>query len=188
MNKTKDLSDTEGSQSPTEALNGSSDETRSLSRTEGSQLPAEGICAFSDRDPSKIGRYRIIQRLGQGGFGRVYLAHDDDLDRPVAIKVPNPERITHPEDVEAFLIEARILAKLDHPNIVPVFDVGRTEDGLCFVVSKLVEGSDLAVRMGQARPSVVGFGETGRHDCRGIALRPQPRAGPSGHQARQHPH
>ena len=52
-----------------------------------------------------------------------------------------------------FSIEARILAKLDHPHIVPVFDVGRTEDGLCFVVSKLVEGSDLAVRMGQARPS-----------------------------------
>ena len=56
--------------------------------------------------------------------------------------------------MDAFLREARILAKLDHPNIVPVFDVGRTEDGLCFVVSKLVEGSDLAVRIEQARPSV----------------------------------
>ena len=108
---------------------------------------------FSDVDPSKIGRYRIIRRLGQGGFGRVYLAHDDDLDRAVAIKVPNPERITRSEDVEAFLVEARILAKLDHPHIVPVHDVGRTEDGLCFVVSKLIEGSDLAVRMDQVRPS-----------------------------------
>ena len=115
--------------------------------------PLRVRAALPNGDPSKIGRYRIIRRLGQGGFGRVYLAHDDDLDRPVAIKVPNPERITHPEDVEAFLVEARILAKLDHPHIVPVFDVGRTEDGLCFVVSKLVEGSDLAVRMGQARPS-----------------------------------
>jgi len=92
--------------------------------------------------------------LGQGGFGRVYLGHDDDLDRPVAIKVPNPERITHLEDVEAFLLEARILAKLDQPNIVPVFDVGRTEEGLCFVVSKLIEGSDLGARLAQARPSV----------------------------------
>jgi serine/threonine protein kinase/formylglycine-generating enzyme required for sulfatase activity len=103
---------------------------------------------------ASIGRYRIVHSLGQGGFGRVYLAHDDDLDRPVAIKVPNRERITHPRDVKAFLGEARILAKLDHPNIVPVHDVGRTEDGLCFVVSKLIEGSDLAVRIRQARPSI----------------------------------
>ena len=153
------------------------DETKSLSETEGSQTARSRVrvaprmrrrtspklkarnrrlrvrVASTIGDPSRIGRYRIIHRLGQGGFGTVYLAHDDDLDRPVAIKVPNPERITDPEDVEAFLIEARILAKLDHPHIVPVHDVGRTEDGLCFVVSKLIEGSDLAVRMGQARPS-----------------------------------
>src|SRR4051812_21927528 len=86
-------------------------------------------------DPPTIGRYRIIRRLGQGRFGRVYLACDDDLDRPVAIKVPNSERIADPEDVEAFLTEARILARLDHPNIVPVHDVGRIEDGLCIIVS-----------------------------------------------------
>jgi serine/threonine protein kinase len=71
----------------------------------------------------------------------------------VAIKVPNPERIGHPEDVETYLNEARILARLDHPSIVPVYDVGRTEDGLCFVVSKLIEGSDLAVRISLDRPS-----------------------------------
>ena len=92
-----------------------------------------------------------IRRLGQGGFGRVYLARDDELDRPVAIKVPNPERVAGPEDVEAYLAEARTLARLDHPNIVPVYDVGRTDDGLCYVVSKYVEGSDLAERMRQGR-------------------------------------
>jgi eukaryotic-like serine/threonine-protein kinase len=145
------LSKTEGSQIPTAASNGSSDETKDLSETKGSQPPIESLGDSTYSDPPNIGRYRIIRRLGQGGFGRVYLAHDDDLDRPVAIKVPNPERITDPEDVEAFLIEAKILAKLDHPNIVPVHDVGRTEDGFCFVVSKLIEGSDLAVRIGQAR-------------------------------------
>ncbi len=157
MDETKNASETEASQAAGAAASASSDETRSLSKTSGSQSPIESSSGFSDADPSKIGRYRIIHRLGQGGFGRVYLAHDDDLDRPVAIKVPNPERITRPEDVEAFLVEARILARLDHPHIVPVHDVGRTEDGLCFVVSKLIEGSDLAVRMGQARPS---FGES----------------------------
>src|SRR5215470_15528250 len=110
--------------------------------------------SFSFGDPPGIGRYRIVRPLGQGGFGRVYLAHDDDLDRPVAIKVPNPEHIAAPEDVEAFLAEARVLARLDHPHIVPVHVAGRTEDGLCFIVSKLVEGSDLAARISQDRPSL----------------------------------
>jgi serine/threonine protein kinase len=130
------------------------DETKNLSETRDCQASEDGSpVSLSLGDPPRIGRYRIIQRLGQGGFGWVYLAHDDDLDRPVAIKVPNPERITDPEDVEAFLTEARILARLDHPHIVPVHDVGRTKDGLCFIVSKLVEGSDLAVRISQDRPS-----------------------------------
>src|SRR5262245_7990513 len=153
MDETKTLSATEDLQPPVERPIGSSDETKDLSGTEDAQPPGEGSGASTPGDPRRIGRYRIVCRLGQGGFGRVYLAHDDDLDRPVAIKVPNPERIAHPEDVEAYLNEARILARLDHPHIVPVHDVGRTEDGLCFVVSKLVEGSDLAVRMGQARRS-----------------------------------
>src|SRR5271169_2092306 len=107
----------------------------------------------SDGDPREIGRYRVVRRLGQGGFGRVYLAQDDDLDRSVAIKVPNPERVSGPADVETYLAEARALAKLDHPNIVPVYDVGRTNDGLCYVVSRYIEGSDLADRVRQSRPT-----------------------------------
>ena len=102
-------------------------------------------------DPRIIGRYRIIRRLGQGGFGRVYLARDDDLDRHVAIKVPSPERISGPDDVEEYLREARALARLDHPHIVPIHDVGHTDDGLCYVVSKYVEGSDLAERNRRGR-------------------------------------
>src|ERR1017187_10834699 len=51
-------------------------------------------------DPQTIGRYRIIRLLGKGGFGRGYLAHDDDLNRPVAIKVPNKERISRPRSEE----------------------------------------------------------------------------------------
>jgi serine/threonine protein kinase/formylglycine-generating enzyme required for sulfatase activity len=99
-----------------------------------------------------IGRYRVVRALGEGGFGRVYLAQDDDLDRPVAIKVPNRERVARPDDAEAYLGEARILAGLDHPNIVPVYDLGRTDDGLCFIVTKYFDSSDLAARMRQSRP------------------------------------
>src|SRR4029077_9653997 len=76
---------------------------------------------------------------------------------PVAIKVPNPERISSPEDLEAYLKEAKILAKLEHPNIAPVYDAGRTDDGLCYVVSKFLEGSDLASKIRQDRP---GFRES----------------------------
>jgi serine/threonine protein kinase len=102
--------------------------------------------------PERIGRYRVERLLGEGGFGRVFLAHDEELRRPVAVKVPHQHRVPRPEDVELYLAEARILATLDHPHVVPVYDVGRTEDGLCFVVSKYVEGSDLARRIAQGRP------------------------------------
>jgi len=104
--------------------------------------------------PATIGRYRVIRPLGRGGFGTVYLAQDDALRRPVAIKVPNPARVAGPDDVAVFLAEAQVLAQLDHPNIVPVYDVGRTDDGLCFVVSKYVESTSLAERLEQGRMPV----------------------------------
>src|SRR6202035_2286484 len=86
--------------------------------------------------PQRIGRYRVERILGEGSFGRVYLAHDEQLQRPVAVKVPHRRLIARPEDTEAYLTEARTVANLDHPHIVPVFDIGSTEDFPCFVVSK----------------------------------------------------
>ena len=131
-----------------------SDKTTSRSGPSALERPDAGaVGSLEPNDPPSIGRYRVIRRLGQGGFGRVYLARDEELDRFVAIKVPNPERIVGPEDVAAYLDEARNLARLDHPNIVPVYDFGRTDDGLCYVVSKYVEGSDLAERLVRDRPS-----------------------------------
>jgi hypothetical protein len=101
--------------------------------------------------PERVGRYRVERLLGEGGFGRVYLAVDEELQRRVAVKVPHPHRVSRPEDVELYLAEARLLAGLDHPHVVPVHDVGRTDEGLCFVVSKYFEGSDLARRMSEGR-------------------------------------
>src|SRR5271166_4826008 len=130
------------------------DEPENLSSTEDEHSSGDDSQeSFSLLHPTKLGRYTILRRLGKGGFGEVFLAYDEDLDRPVAIKVPHRERISQPEDIEAYLNEARILASLDHSHIVPVYDVGRTDDGLCFVVSKFIEGSDLSVRIRQVRPS-----------------------------------
>jgi hypothetical protein len=103
--------------------------------------------------PSRLGRYRITAQLGAGSFGVVYRGYDEELRRDVAIKVPHRHRIAQPEDVEQYLAEARILAGLDHPHIVPVYDVGRTDDGLCYIVSKWIAGSDLKEKIQQARPS-----------------------------------
>jgi hypothetical protein len=101
--------------------------------------------------PARLGRFRITAQLGKGGFGVVYRGYDDELRRDVAIKVPLRECVATAADVEAYLAEARVLAELDHPGIVPVHDVGRTDDGLCYVVSKFVEGQDLADRLRQGR-------------------------------------
>ena len=60
---------------------------------------------------------QFIRCLGMGGFGVVFAALDEELDRLVAIKVPRPERVSQPKDIEAYLSEARILARLDHPHI-----------------------------------------------------------------------
>jgi serine/threonine protein kinase/formylglycine-generating enzyme required for sulfatase activity len=103
--------------------------------------------------PEQIGRYRVASILGEGRFGRVYLAHDGDLHRDVAIKVPLFKHVSRPDDVEGYLAEARTLAALNHPHIVPVFDVGRTENGSCFVVSKFIEGTDLARLLKETWPT-----------------------------------
>ncbi len=103
---------------------------------------------------TQIGRYRVEKVLGQGGFGLVYLAHDDQLQRLVAVKVPHAKLVARTTDAEAYLAEARTVANLDHPHIVPVFDVGSTPDCPCFVVSKYIDGTDLAARLKQSRLSL----------------------------------
>ena len=100
-----------------------------------------------------IGRYRLEQLLGTGGFGLVYLANDEKLQRRVAIKVPHATRVPDPQSYEAYLIEARAVASLDHPHIVPVYDMGSTETFPCLIVSKYIDGTNLFTRLKQTRLS-----------------------------------
>src|SRR5262245_24099124 len=74
----------------------------------------------------QFGRYRIERKLGQGGMGAVYLAHDTELDRPVALKVPR-FGTGDADSIERFRREARAAATLQHPNLCPVHDVGEID-------------------------------------------------------------
>lgn len=105
--------------------------------------------------PARIGRYQIQGLLGKGGFGCVYRAHDEQLDRIVAIKVPHCDLIAKAEDLAGYMDEARIVASLDHPNIVPVHDIGGTDEIPCYVVSKYIEGTSLAKRMRETRSGYI---------------------------------
>ena len=93
--------------------------------------------------PEYIGRYKTEGLLGQGRLGKVYLCHDKQIDQPVAVKVPLAELVSRPGDAEAYLAEARTVANLDHPHIVPIHDVGNDDNFPCFIVSKYVPGVDL---------------------------------------------
>jgi tRNA A-37 threonylcarbamoyl transferase component Bud32 len=89
------------------------------------------------------GRYRITRHIARGGMAEVYLAHDDLLDRPVAVKVLFPELARDPAFVERFRREAQSAARLNHPNIVSVYDFG--EDGEAFyIVMEYVAGQTLS--------------------------------------------
>ncbi len=116
--------------------------------------PSATVIEVATATPQHIARYRVERILGQGSFGVVYLAHDDQLQRFVAIKVPHAQLITQATDAEAYLTEARTVANLDHPNIVPVHDAGSTKDFPCYIVSKYIDGTDLATRLKQSRLSI----------------------------------
>ncbi len=95
-------------------------------------------------------RYRLDALIGVGGFGRVYRAVDTWLDRPVAVKIPKADRLVGAEEVDQCRMEAKKVARLRHPNIVPVHDVGR-DGASCFIVSEWIDGRNLAERMEQGR-------------------------------------
>jgi serine/threonine protein kinase len=118
-----------------------------------STTPGGASALIPDLDlPRLIGdRYRLEALIGEGGFGRVYRGFDTWLERPVAVKVPRVDRPVTGGEVDQCRIEARKVAKLRHPNIVPVHDVGK-EGSNCFIVGEWIEGTNLAVRIKEHRP------------------------------------
>jgi serine/threonine protein kinase len=93
--------------------------------------------------PEQFGRYRILQCLGKGGMGTVYLAHDTSLDRRVALKVPHWTTENSPQALARFLQEARAASALRHANICPVYDVGEA-GGVPYLTMAYIEGRPLS--------------------------------------------
>ena len=95
---------------------------------------------------ARVGPYEIMASLGAGGMGEVYQAHDSRLDRAVAIKVLTSSRGATPVELERFQREAKAIARVGHPHICTLHDVGQ-QDGMAFLVMELLEGETLATRL-----------------------------------------
>ena len=97
--------------------------------------------------PVRIGRYDVIEKIGQGGMGVVYKGHDSQLDRLVALKLLPPARDLECEGRRRLMTEAKAAAALDHPSIATVYEVGETEDGRVFFAMAFYQGETLHERI-----------------------------------------
>ncbi len=97
-----------------------------------------------------VGPYRLIEKLGKGGMATVYKAYHPSLDRYVAIKALHPAFMEHPGFIDRFNREAKVVAKLEHPNIVPIYDYSEHEDRP-YLVLKYVRGETLKARLEKSK-------------------------------------
>jgi TolB-like protein/Flp pilus assembly protein TadD len=93
-----------------------------------------------------LGHYRIVEQIGAGGMGEVYRAHDERLDRDVAVKVLPISLAQDPERIARFEREAKAVARLDHPNILAIYDFG-ADGGITYSVTELLAGETLRERL-----------------------------------------
>ncbi len=102
---------------------------------------------------TSVSYYRIVSRLGAGGMGEVYLAEDTRLGRKVALKILPPQFTKEADRIRRFEQEARSASALNHPNIITIFEVGRSSD-TNFIVTEFIEGQTLRQRMVSSRMSL----------------------------------
>ena len=116
-----------------------------------------------------LGKYKILAPLGQGGMARVYRANQENLDREVAVKVLPPWYATDRNFVERFNLEARLVARLSHPNIVTIHDFSE-QDGHLYIVMQLVDGGTLKQLLDTLRnPSSLNH-QNGRDGSRSMSI------------------
>jgi serine/threonine protein kinase len=101
--------------------------------------------------PKQVGRFLIQERLGAGTFAAVYRAHDPQLGRDVALKVPHPSTLESSTRTRRFLTEARAAARMHHPSIVPIYESG-CDNGLHYIASAFIHGRTLAQAVEEGGP------------------------------------
>ena len=118
----------------------------------------DGVARTVTRDPligQRLGEYRVVEQMAQGGMGRVYLGEQPEIGKRVAIKVLLPVAASDPELVHRLQVEARAVASIRHPHIVDVYGFGALPDGRAYLVMELLEGQSLAELLherGRLRP------------------------------------
>jgi eukaryotic-like serine/threonine-protein kinase len=116
--------------------------------TDGHVVAGDDMLAIGQR----VGRYIILSHLGSGGMGMVYAAYDPELDRKIALKLVRPRVVGRDEARSRFVREARAMAKVAHPGVVPVHDVGAFGDSI-FLAMELVDGCDAREWLDRERPT-----------------------------------
>ena len=119
----------------------------------------DGICPddgcdflpYDDRDPF-VGRviderFEVRAKLGEGGMGAVYMAHQRSVDRPVVLKVLRRELQDHPSVVRRFLLEAKAASRLTNAHTITIFDFGKTRDGVLYIAMEYLEGRSLSEKL-----------------------------------------
>ena len=122
--------------------------------------PSTRQSSASEVLPNSIDEFSISELLGRGGFGTVYLAFDNTLQREVALKIPHANLVDKKKTAELYLREARATASLDHSNIIPVYRASSTPEIPCYIVTKLIRGSHLGKWYERRRPTLKKVGET----------------------------
>jgi len=107
--------------------------------------------------PVRLGRFELLEELGDGSFGYVFKARDTELDRTVAVKIQRAA--LHDDERQRFLREARSAAQLEHPNIVSLYETGETDEGVAYLVTEYIDGVTLEERL---RDGPLGFDEASR--------------------------
>jgi serine/threonine protein kinase len=145
------------------------------------------IAAVADQDAwigrELDGRYRVVELLGEGGMGSVYIAEHRTLRKQVAVKTIRPEFAVNRQAEARFTREAMATGKLDHPHVVSAIDYGRLPDGSAYLVTALVRGESLGRRLARAAedgggvPARVAGGRRAGRGARGGDRAPRPQAG-----------